>query len=79
MTFTQARELYLNEWLKRENNACSLDDVPLYENYLREPLSHLSSYEDRPYTDNPLVLIGNLSAQTKKHAPGLIRRTYIRK
>lgn len=77
MTFAQAWELYLKDWLQAEGKACTVGDISLYENYLRRVLSNLLLADIGPLQIRAVLSgMGSLSAQTKKHALGLVRRIY---
>lgn len=77
MTFAQAWEIYLRDWLQAEGKACTAGDISLYENYLRRLLSNILLSDIGPMQIRAVLTdMGSLSSQTKKHALGLVRRIY---
>lgn len=76
MTFAQAWELYLRDWLQAEGKRTQTD-ISIYEYHLRRQLSNMLLTEIGPlHIRSVMSAMSHLSMQTKKHAVGLVRRIY---
>lgn len=77
MTFGDAWRLYRQDWLEAEGKSCLETDVSLYAKHLRRRIGDKLLSAITPADINCVLRdMRELSAQTQKHAVGLVRRVF---